>query len=52
MKTRDGDTTVVSVHDDTRRVSIRSRGWGVRWKHWTNIPKIYVVEVLVDFLST
>lgn len=44
----EGDTTVVRVHGGSWRVTTRTRGWLVRRKQWTNIPKSYVVDIQVD----
>lgn len=42
------DTTLVRVRGGSRRVTTRTGGWRVGWKHWTVIPKSSVFDVRVD----
>lgn len=44
----EGDMTAVRVRGCSLRIATYTGGWRVQWKHWTNIPQIYVIDVRVD----
>lgn len=48
MLAGEGNATVVRVSGGSLRVSTRTGGWLILWKHWTNIQESYVMDVLVD----